>query len=105
MYKFPTTSIHMLVILLAFFIALKIFQGYACAWRKLLAPVTSKSGSVTDSTAATTTSAGSSGTTNGGEEMKDLWIFHYSELPDLSASVSSELRGNSITNNYGYFSS
>ena len=71
------------------------FQGYACAWRKLLAPVTSKSGSVTDNTAAAVAAnAGSSGTANGGEEMKDLWIFHYSELPDLSASVSSELRGN-----------
>lgn len=62
-------------------------QGYACAWRKLLAPVTSKSGSVTDTTATATANM-----TNGGEEMKDLWIFHYSELPDLSASVSSELR-------------
>ena len=58
-------------------------------------PTTSKSGSVTDTTSAAA-NAGSSGTTNGGEEMKDLWIFHYSELPDLSASISSELRGNSI---------
>jgi len=67
-----------------------VFQGYACAWRKLLTPATSKSGSVTDSTTANS----SGGTT--GEEMKDLWIFHFSELPDLSASVSSELRGNLI---------
>ena len=63
--------------------------------------MTSKSGSVTDTaTAAAAATAGGSGTTNGGEEMKDLWIFHYSELPDLSASISSELRGNSIVNNY-----
>lgn len=69
--------------------------------------MTSKSGSVTDTTtAAGAASVGSSGTANGGEEMKDLWIFHYSELPDLSASISSELRGNSFINNYynsGYF--
>ena len=57
-----------------------------------MAPVASKSGSVTDTTATTT----AGGTGNGGEEMKDLWVFHYSELPDLSAAVSSELRGNII---------
>ena len=56
-----------------------------------MAPVTSKSGSVTDSTVAA--GASNSGPANNGEEIKDLWIFHFSELPDLSASVSSELRG------------
>ena len=74
-----------------------VFQGYACAWRKLLTPVTSKSGSVTDtnnSAGNTVPNASNSGTGNNGEEMKDLWIFYFTELPDLSASVSSELRGN-----------
>jgi len=36
---------------------------------------------------------GSNGGTSDGEDIKDLWIFHFTDLPDLSAAVSSELRG------------
>lgn len=39
---------------------------------------------------------GSNGGTSDGEDIKDLWIFHFTDLPDLSAAVSSELRGLSV---------
>ena len=58
-------------------------------------PSTSKSGSVTDSSAAAMVT-GSNGGTSDGEDIKDLWIFHFTDLPDLSAAVSSELRGLSV---------